>query len=73
MELNNTALLEEVRRMEERVRAARREQCSGPGCRESRLGMKFGRGERVLDTVSGLEGLIVAGETRSILIQPAKR
>jgi len=72
MEADNTKLVDALQRAQQRVREARRAQCSGPGCAESRAGMPFGRGQRVLDTVTGQEGIIDAGKTANTVVQLAR-
>jgi hypothetical protein len=69
--MNSERFADEVAATLRKLNLARAEACSGPGCRESRVGMPFSRGERVLDLVSGQEGTIYAGETVHTLVKRA--
>lgn len=53
-------------------RAAGSSSAVGPAAPEINIGLSFAPGTRVVDLVSGEQGVIIAGTITSSLVQPAK-
>lgn len=68
MAMDNTRVIETIRSNARKISEAQAKQCSGPACPESLAGLTHARGSRVLDTVSGKEGVILVGSATNAQI-----
>jgi len=46
--------------------------CPGPQCPEDIMGLRWRPGTRVLDTITGLEGVIIASARQHYVFPPAR-
>lgn len=67
MELTRT--LRELEQLNRRGDAkVKQATCSGPACAESNMGLEYKPGARVFDSVTGQEGVILAGQSENTVV-----
>jgi hypothetical protein len=64
--------LEQLGDFNRRAARSMARRCSGPGCVADDLGLAFRPGARVMDLVTGKEGVIVDGTRENIVVPVAR-